>query len=544
MRSRLTVLVSCLALIAGVLVPGTSASAAPKPIRGKLSKPGYTLIALADSGKARVVRVRRSRFAVRPPARVVTLQLRRPDGVYAGPVVVGRRERGTRAIVGVRAGTKLGRVRVRRGYATVRKRLGDDRVLADALVRARRGKPIGAGKFGRVRSRKVRDPLPADRDLDGIPDVLDVDVDGDLVLDAVDSLSRRGRSAQAPESFGFFSRLTLGIDQTANANATGLSGAQMDAALSAHSDLLLRVLSSESDPNYPELDCGGDIQEPPRPIGLAYCRPHAPPSNGIGTVLRYSGGNEQPFPDCCDLDSDGLGKLTADTSPLGTPATAMTLHHNADSSEIKTGDVMIQHVLRNGVDTAFLAKLQYVFASSPAVMSYRGETGPTRTVEYPYTPKADPDGNGPMPNLPAPFEVADGNDAGDDVSVTLTFWRPQRSPVAAWGETAPWIDIGRLRYEVQVEYSGRQCPQGAFSESDDTIALNTQELEGPGFTDQTDDQAANPNNTLTYTLNLSQCLEPNGFSFEPGRTRGFSFLAVNKQCCDNAQQGIWFKRQP
>ena len=534
--------VPCSVALFGLLAHGT-ATAAPKPIRGNLSKPGYTLIALADSGKARVVRVRRSRFAVSPPTRWVTLQLRRPDGVYAGPVVVGREERGTRAVVGVRAGTKLGRVRVRRGYATVRKELGDDQVLRDAPVRARRGKPIGAGKFGRVRSRKVRNPLPGDRDVDGVPDVLDVDVDGDRVLDAVDSLGKSGRAAQGPESFGFFSRLTLGIDQTANANATGLSGAQMDAALSAHSDLLLSVLPSESDPNYPELDCGGAIQDPPRPIGLAYCRPHS--AGGIGTIHRYPPhSNEVTFPDCCDLDGDGLGKLTADTGPSGTPLTAMTLHHNADSSEIKTGDVMIQHVLRNGVDTGFLAKLQYVFASSPAVMSYRGETGSTRTVEYPYTAKKDPDGTGPMPNLPAPFQVADGSDAGDDVSVTLTFWRPQRSPVAAWGESAQWIDIGRLRYETQVEYSGRRCPQSAFSENDDTIALNTQEFEGLGFTDLTDDQPANRNNTFTYTLNLSQCLEPNGFSFEPGETRGFSFLAVNKTCCDNAQQGIWFERQP
>jgi hypothetical protein len=528
-----------------VLATGAPAHAAPKAISGKLSKPGYTLIALADSGKARVVRVRRSRFAVRPPARRVTLQLRRPDGVYAGPVVVGRRERGTRAIVGVRAGTKLGRVRVRHGYATVRKRLGDDRILSDALVRARRGKPIGAGRFGRVRSRDVRDPLPADRDLDGIPDVLDVDDDGDLVPDAVDPL-RGGRAAQDEEQFGFFSRLTLGIDQTANANATGLSGAQMDAALSAHSDLLLSVLPSEPDPNYPELDCGGSIQDPPRPVGLIYCRSHAPPSNGIGTIGRYQQ-SERPFPDCCDPDGDGLGTLTADTGPSGERLVAMSLHHGATAADIKTGDVMIQSVLRDGGEIAFLAALQYVFASVPAVQSYRGETGPTRTVEYPYTATKDPDGNGPMPNLPAPFQVADGQDADDDVEVTLTFWRPQRSTVAAWGETAEWIDVGRLAYEVQVEYSGRRCPQNAFSEEDERLALNSEESQGLGwlgFTDLADDQPANTGNTFTYTLNLSRCLEPNGFSFEPGETRGFSFLAVNPYAGGNGQQGIWFERQP
>ena len=524
----------CLVVAAlAALATGAPAAAAPKPISGKLSKPGYTVIALADSGKARVVRVRRSRFAVRPPARRVTLQLRRPDGVYAGPVVVARRERGTRAIVGVRPGTRLGRIRVRRGYATVRKRLGDDRVLTDVLVRARRGKPIGAGRFGRVRSRDVRDPLPADGDGDGIRVVLVVDDDADRILDSVVSASERARATQVPESFGVHTRLSLTIDQTANANATGLGDAQIDAALRGGSDLLLQVLPSDPLPNSPELDCGGSIQDPPRPIGLIYCRSHEPPSNGTGRVLVGPDAGK-PFPDCCDLDDDGLGKLTADTGPLGEPQTAMTLHHGAASDEIKTGDVMIQRVVRDGVETAFLAALHYVFASVPAVKSYRGETGSTKAVEYPYTA-----GTGG----PAPFHVADGPDNDDDVEVTFTFWRPQRAPVAGWGETAEWMDLGRQRYEVQVEYSGRRCPQSAFSENDDTIALNTQEFEGLGFTDLTDDQPASSGNTFTFTLNLSQCLERNGFSFEPGDNRALIFLAVNPNTPDNAQQGIRFERQ-
>src|SRR2546422_4041405 len=88
--------------------------AAPRPISGKLSRPGYTVIALAADGKARVVRARRGAFRLRPPAGRVTLHLRAANGIYAGPIVVGRA--GTRAIVGVKAGAPLRRVNARRGH--------------------------------------------------------------------------------------------------------------------------------------------------------------------------------------------------------------------------------------------------------------------------------------------------------------------------------------------------------------------------------------------------------------------------------------------
>jgi hypothetical protein len=53
-----------------------------------------------------------------------------PDGKYAGPVVVGRK--GAYAILGARAGARLGRVKIdaRRGYAR--------------LARTRHGVPLGA----------------------------------------------------------------------------------------------------------------------------------------------------------------------------------------------------------------------------------------------------------------------------------------------------------------------------------------------------------------------------------------------------------------
>lgn len=533
-------------LLLVVLGAPASAEAKRKPISGKLSKPGYTVIALASDGKARTARAK-PKFRLRPPAKNVTLQLRDAEGVYAGPVVAATRKKGKRAIIGVKAGASLGRTAVKpaKGYAKA-PRTPKKSLDANRRARAKKGVPIGAGRFGRVRSRRTRGGVPGDRDLDGIPDVLDVDDDGDLKLDSSDSAGGRlAMAAQSDEQINFFfSRLTHTLDTTANANATGLTAADMDTALSTGGDLLVSVLPTQGvpgdiGPNSPELDCGGSIQQPPRPEGLVYCRPH--PSGGIGTIGRYSGA-ETPFPDCCDPDGDGLGTLTADTGPLGEQQTAMTLHHHATTEQIGTGDLMIQHVTNGDLGvTAYLAQLQYVFASVPALVAYDDGQGNESTLEYP-VPGANPGPPGPGTRDNG-IPVAAGPNG--DVVLTLTFWRPQREAVPEWGETGQWIDIGGLRYEVQMEESGKRCPQGAFSENDLNLELNGSQLadQFPGFSDLADDQPANRANTFTYSLNLTRCLGSNGFSFNSGEDRAFSFLASNPAGIDNAQQSIWFKRE-
>ena len=111
MRFTTGVVASCPTLTFALLVSTAPAAAAPKRITGSLSRSGYTVLALSASGQARSVAVRRRRFKLRLPARRVTLHLRAPDGSYAGPVVVARRDGGRRAILGVRAGARLGLIK-------------------------------------------------------------------------------------------------------------------------------------------------------------------------------------------------------------------------------------------------------------------------------------------------------------------------------------------------------------------------------------------------------------------------------------------------
>jgi hypothetical protein len=209
---------------------------------------------------------------------------------------------------------------------------------------------------------------------------------------------------------------------------------------------------------------------------------------------------------------------------------------------------MIQHVSRGGVVTSFLGSLEMVFATVPAVVAY-DDDGPAPPVQVAYPFPAPGPGPPPTPGGPGlrgnPAPVSDGPDADDDVQLTLTFWRPQRKAVPAWRESGDWIDLGNLEYEVQVAESGGRCPQDAFSESDNEIELFAPgpQTFSPGFKDLVGDRPANTNNKFTYTLNLSRCLEANGFPFD-GTTNAyaFSFLARSPNRPNQAQQGIFFRR--
>jgi hypothetical protein len=182
-----------------VLLSPAVAEARRPAIEGRLQA-SYTVVALAPDGRTRTVENVRGSFDIVPPARTVTLHLLGSTGRYLGPVVVAGK--GSRAVVQVRAGAKLGTLRVGEGFARAGRRVSAPRRGRGRPARARGGVPIGAGVLGRVRSRAAGPAGPGhDRDLDGIPGRYDVDDDGDLVLDvrelAQRAAARRERAAAA-----------------------------------------------------------------------------------------------------------------------------------------------------------------------------------------------------------------------------------------------------------------------------------------------------------------------------------------------------------
>ncbi|MGZ4331224.1 MAG: hypothetical protein ACXVXL_24865 [Solirubrobacteraceae bacterium] len=251
---------------AGKMLNGSSpkspeaVSARIAAISGKLTKPGYTVIALAANGKMTSARAARGTFALRPPAAAVTLQLRAPNGVYGGPIVIAVEKRGKLAITGVRAGAKLGAITVnaRHGYAKVTRKPARRWVDVTRWAHAKNGIPIGAGRFGLVRSKLPRHSPAGDLDADGVPNVLDIDVNGNLIVNNVDrakvargSLIAAHAAGETPSNF-VKSSLGEWIWETANANASGFTDGQADTGLSTIGYLVIGI----QDGGSVELDCG------------------------------------------------------------------------------------------------------------------------------------------------------------------------------------------------------------------------------------------------------------------------------------------------
>jgi len=555
MRSTSRAATLCfVAAVAGVAVTAPAA-AAPKRITGTLSEAGYTVVALAANGKARLVEANGGEFSVRPPAARVTLHLRAPNGKYGGPIVVGRA--GRRALVGVKAGARLGTVSVQSGYARVTRRLPKRWLDAGRVARARRGIPLGARVFGRVRSRPPRRSIRADRDLDGVPNVLDIDDDGDLAFDDVDR-SRAARAAQAGEDlFGGFSvGLTGELNHALNANATGVSPQDIDALLSTRGGF--DFFESFPRGGFVELDCSRDTSDDGRQ-GLPYCSPGDPPSTGRVQPNRSPLGPRETwprFPDDFDPppNNNGFGTVSG-------PGAAPGFLHGATTSQIGTGDEL---TFRFATGDTITTVLQFIPVTFPALVSYDDGRGHFRAVSYP-VPGPDPE-TGAGANQPCdtgtncagpgtrgnPFPVRARDRACPrnfcrvgDVVLTLTFWRPQRARVAGDpqpgpGDSPTWTDIGGLKYGVSAGPS-LECWPEDFTSSDPHLVFYEGEGREPGAEPGEDagiidrppdppDKPANPANTFTYTLNLTRCLGrpqdglPPG-TFTPGETTQVEFVS-------------------
>ena len=538
-----------------LLWAGAGTAVAAKRITGKLTVRGYDVVAVAANGKITSAQAK-PKFSLRPPAPLVTLQLRTRDGIYGGPIVVGKAKKGKRAIVGVRAGVGLGKVRVnrRRGYAKARvgKRGRDPMRWA----RAKRGVPIGADKFGYVRSKRAHGGAPGDRDLDGVVNPLDVDVNGNRILDNLDRRADAGSalSRTAQESQSFFSHLMIGppFEDTKNVNAGSTPG-EINDLLPTSGLLALSIVE-----NGAELDCGG-FADPNDPAGWIDGREYCT-RGGSGRVFTGDQ-NEPPFPGppgpdgCCDADGDGQGTMV---NNINNPAFGMNMfiRPNATADKFGTGDELIQRLPSGG---ELHMPIQYSMATVPALVSYDDGQGNSATVAYPI-PDAAPG------TMAAPFLVRGAQNNTGDVSITVTFWRPQRRPLSgepgysAAGyspDSNAWVDIRGLLYQIGIGDMGSLCPRDAFSESDDNLSGSGAE-QPPGLVDRVElAQPPNPNNNLTYTVNLTTCVErpvitgPRGeepappLSLEPGETRNFGFGAASFSYTNGASatQQIFFRRE-
>ena len=452
-------------------------------------------------------------------------------------LTAGRRAR--RAVLGVRPGAKLGEIKVRRGHATVASPLPEGRIDDSRTARARNGIPIGARLFGRVRSRLPRSAVPGDTDFDGVPDQLDIDDDGDLILDDVDRSSAARASQQFLEGPEFHNSLELALSETVNVNA-GSTDQQIEQTF------LGLLVIGRSNAASTEIDCGRDDPGTPEvEEGLSYCRP-----GGNGSVVQIDGQPPDPFPECCDLDGDGFGELVTTVNPprMGGGSVFFTLRYTATTAEIKTGQVVIKRLSDsdgNEVGT-FSKTLQYVFATVPALVSYDDGAGNSGNVSYPVAapepPPGSPGGPGHKRNAFPVTPRPPGDPAAGDVLVTLTFWQPQRRPIegepgfsnppTAWMDIRPPHALGDDRDSRRSRKTGhvllQGLPTGRLFRPPVSRSHCPRRREGPGADGHAARPPGGPGNTLTYTLRPHRV--PCGTAWSAGETVGVQLHASGLRC--------------
>jgi hypothetical protein len=524
----------------------TPAWAAPRrPITGRLDRPGYTVIALGYNGTA-VSSTARS-FSIVPRDSRVTLQLRDGHGKYAGPIVVGGSA--TRVVVGVRAGARLGAIAVlpKQGYAKVTRRQSAKAIDTLRTAQARRGVPLGRGRnFGLVRSRqRAAAGSGRDQDLDGVPNVFDIDVNGNMVLNALERSAAAGTKVanalgdppppggQLPPASGTpgppplnnFSQLFLTVDQTVNADASAVTVADIDRVVAGNLSVVFLNVADNT-----RLDCGR----------LVYCS-----GGGTGMIEPGAVGPGfvgDPFPACCTPDARGFGlmRLTKDRE--------FRLRPNATSAQVGSGDTFL---LRQGSGENATEKpesLNFVFNTTPAVQSWRDGAGSSGTITYPAAIDALGTGRNP---------IAISKNAAGDYVATFTLWRPQRQGIVGAGETAGFVDIGGLEYEANVANiprspsaqpgaqgaGGPQCPAASLSTSDPQLTVSSSGAGGQ-LLDHAADQPADPTNTLTFTVNLSQCAVLRSGSLAPGDILNMDIAAnAASSSRDHANQTLFVQMQ-
>jgi hypothetical protein len=475
------------------LVATTVAHAADKPIKGTLSKlppSGTKILAIADDGKSTSTPVTKRSFSIVPPGKSARLYLIK-NGKITGQLVLSKCRgssrtptscSSTQVYTSFKSGKSLGTLS-KSGLAYVAKAVTLGAVVSSAKSTATKFVPVGLATTGLPTATISRTALGltalgtslTDVDRDGLVEALDVDDNGNGIIDNYDSST----VTQPANSFRVFSNLKLEMDQSINLHATGLSSSQINTALDAAQTLAIAVVGSTGETT--ELDCGG----------LAYCS-----ANGTGKAPPNSGTNFPGTPGSSfDPDGDGLGTITKGNTGDFQLAT------HATSTTIAGGDTLIEKVTgTDGVERQVPGILNFVFTSNPAVRTITVNSDPTLTIDYTLT-------NNRLGSLNNCVSVP----ATGAVSISLTGWRPQRPGVSTAGESA-YVDLGSSLISIDIPNTPSLpgtgggagpglCSTTFFTENDTNLSAGAE-----GLQDNKGDVDANSANTYQFTVDITGCL--------------------------------------
>ncbi len=475
-----------------------------------------------------------------------SIQLVGSNGTYFGPVLLGGSGNKVYETIKGSGNLALGTFKRKSGYGAARAPVGRYFTTVAYTVAAKDGKPIGAGKYGRVKVGNGTSTLKGyngqgrDADLDGIPGAFDIDDNGNLIIDNVDRTTRSGRSlrrfspalravcptpdqpqpagctppggapsggtpaAAAATEFKLFSNYKLTDATSINVSIPGITGivALIDAAVPTTVTLATQVMGATSS----TLDC----------LGNTYCAPHGayPLVNSVaasytGAFLNLSKGT------------------TGDAQIL--PGAARTA--------IGSGNAFLQ------IDgtTSYPGVLNFVFNTAPALKSFNAGWVFDQDMAYDASGVSTHGGvtaSGMTPSTP----ITTGSFGG--TSIMVTFWRPQRAalPSEAWfGSANPWTDIGGLAYRADTPNAPtgstkRSCAGGYSAGSANGVAVTAGT---DGIVDPALDAEASAANTISWTIDLATCFDwslmASGTTFDLD-IQAFSMYG------DNAARKLYFRK--
>jgi hypothetical protein len=536
MRLRITAMAA--AAVAALALPATSSAKSSSVIASGrlLHASGYTLLAFSKGGAATAVPIRASgRFRLRA-GRDYTLQLLQPGGRYFGPIVLAHK--GSRAYEAMsgRGAVNLGSIRLLAGYAAPLRapssRLIDARVWAKAN---RAGKPVGAGNLGLLRKpggaghitsrfsallAAVGPCEPGGSGGPGCPGGQQPPAAGSPGAQQPPAAGTTGGEAGAIENGsgalppggdpthvgivtafnadptgagvpadenpqgaaatgnGMFTQIEMPLEETANADAAGVTAEQISNLVKNDLQLsfYLQPLAPGQTVSSVTVDCGA----------LVYC------AEGSGTT-RVREGAEPLW----------TGSIPASTQQPNVFQANLAPH--ASTSQIHPGDVfLIDYHTSSGTVTVPTTLTTY-FVTVPAVASYDAGSG-AQALAYPVAAGAP----GTLAN---PIRMSSGE-------ITVSLFRPQRAALP--GEPGELVDVGRLHYGVAVRPPGGQpvgCASQYYTGLSPSLQVEEDTQDPTGkvlpLRDTTEDGPPNAASQISFTLNLAGCLAADGISGHP-----------------------------
>ena len=498
---------------------------------------GYSVLMVAKSGNS--IASKGGNFKIKTTAAAAkgaTMHLVSNSGKYAGPVTLKfdkSKKTGNTQLSG-KSGS-IGKIAMKTGYSVAAAKATTAISTAAKIKVTTTGKPGGAGRMGMPSSTggasvrifgawKLGDgdaPKGEDTDKDGLPNTLDLDDDNDSKIDLVDD-------SNPSKAITTGSLLFLDISKTINLHA-GMDETRMQQAIdlvfASNNNFWIGInMNTAADGSTPDgvhISCAAEVK---------WCAPGSP-----ATLFGTGSMNNSSPEKWADKRADGFAmsvpkgdgpNCDTTSSPMlgGACSNSASSNFNRQfipklpSADVVPGSMFTLNLTKGGaIDKSVAGTLSPYFASVPALKEVT-VAGQVRNIDY--SKKGDNGPNAAIGTQSNPIVVPQGSQ-----TVTLTFWRPQRSGVSEAGE-GKYVDMGGLRYGFYVSVN-RACDAGAMTPVSSTLSAGaaSKDLEHTPLVDSAKDAAPNSANTLSFTVDLTKCTGNGAPSLSGGNGQMVTLIA-------------------